>query len=270
MHHWLGRKHKPETILKIGEASKRSWRDPEFRAKQLDLIKNRSYRHSPETRAKMSQAMKGKNTAKGRHHTDEAKLKISNALKGRPSPLQGRKQSPEIIKKRIAAIRAHYNEIPSILKGIPKNAEHRAKISAGLMGHPGPHYSHTEEAKARISVACMGNKRGVGRIDSPEVKRRRAESLAAYFNRWPRPFSSLEKSLYFLLKQAGFEYVPQKHIGTKMVDAFVSSHNIAFEADGAYWHQDKVGEIKRDEYLMSKGVSAIIHLNEKDLAPWQI
>ena len=63
-------------------------------------------------------------------------------------------------------------------------------------------------------------------------------------------------------------YIPQKYIGTKMVDAFVPSHNIAFGADGAYWHQDMVKEEERDQYLISKGVAAIIHLNEKDLALW--
>lgn len=258
MHHWLGRKHNPETLLKIGEASKRTWKDPNFRERQIAARKK--YRHSAESRAKISAANKGKSHP-GHKHSAESRAKISSALRGRPSPLRGRKRDPQIVEKTASKLRGRSNS----LLGRPKSAEHRANISKGLMGRPGPHYSHTPEAKAKISMSAMGNKRGLGRRDSPEVKAKRAESVARFFDQWPRPITSLERAMYHLLREAGFSFVCQKHVGSRIVDAYVPSHNLAFEADGAYWHNDPEKEIERDEYLLSKGILAVIHLSEQEL-----
>jgi len=72
-----GKKHTPETRAKMSEAHKG----------RLSPMKGR--RHTPETRAKISEAHKGKK------HTPETRAKISEALKGRLSPMKGRRHTPE-------------------------------------------------------------------------------------------------------------------------------------------------------------------------------
>lgn len=87
---------------------------------------------------------------------------------------------------------------------------------------------------------------------------------------WPWPPTKLEYALQLLLESANYEYEAQKPLADRVVDFFVSSHNLVFEADGEYWHRDKTSERKRDSQIISAGVSAIIHLEEKDLDPWMV
>jgi group I intron endonuclease len=71
--HWAGRKHRPETRAKMSAARKpqsvetigkaadgvrRSWTDPEIRAKRIAGMTGR--RHSPETLARLREAAKGR------------------------------------------------------------------------------------------------------------------------------------------------------------------------------------------------------------------
>jgi len=73
-----------------------------------------------------------------------------------------------------------------------------------------------------------------------------------------------------LLEAADIDYVPQKQVGSKVVDFYSPSLNIVFEADGAYWHQDKAAEQARDKYLAARGVSYVLHFNEDELTFWKI
>lgn len=68
-------------------------------------------------------------------------------------------------------------------RGIPKSAEHRAKISASLMGH-----GHTVEARAKIGAAFMGRKltvehrakiaaAGIGRTHTQESKQKMSANM---------------------------------------------------------------------------------------------
>ena len=79
--------------------------------------------------------------------------------------------------------------------------------------------------------------------------------------------SSLELALCQLLQIAGFDFQEQVRFGRYVVDAFVLSHGLVFEADGMYWHhhQDKEREAYRDAYLVDRGVVAVIHLTDDDL-----
>ena len=63
---------------------------------------NKGVSPSAETRAKISEANKGK----GRPHTPETKAKISAAKKGKPSPLKGKPLSPETRQKLSDALKA--------------------------------------------------------------------------------------------------------------------------------------------------------------------
>jgi group I intron endonuclease len=57
-----------------------------------------------------------------------------------------------------------------VMHGRKMSAEARAKISAGLTGHAGAAFNHTEAAKQKISNSLIGNKRSVGRKHSAETK----------------------------------------------------------------------------------------------------
>ncbi len=82
------------------------------------------------------------------------------------------------------------------------------------------------------------------------------------------PVTVLEQALSLLLQSANLDFEAQKRFGYYTVDAWIPSHNLVFEADGSWCHQDKIKERHRDMCLIDKGVSAVIHLDEHDLDPW--
>ena len=94
-----------------------------------------------------------------------------------------------------------------------------------------------------------------------------AHARGAYHTNKP---TSLEHALDLLLQDAGLEYEAQKRFGLYIVDAYVPSRNLVFEADGMFWnhHKDKEREAKRDMYLLKVGITAVIHLIDEDLEPW--
>lgn len=142
---------------------------------------------SSETRAKLSAANKGQIPwIKGNHHSIKTRAKLSaankgkkpsektiaaarKAIKGKPSWMTGKHHSPEAIEKNRAAhmgkshsltsksrakiSEARKKQIPPQL-GKPLSAEHKAHISATLMGH-----KHSEETLAKIRAAVAGKKR---------------------------------------------------------------------------------------------------------------
>jgi hypothetical protein len=114
--------------------------------------------HTPETKAKISAAMKGENSPnygktlspetkrklseahKGKTHSEETRTKISAAQKGKTL-------SPET-RAKMSATR----------KDTPRSLETRAKISESLKGENHPFYgkTHSPETKAKISAAMKG------------------------------------------------------------------------------------------------------------------
>jgi len=125
----------------------------------------------------------------------------------------------------------------------------------------------SEQWSARISAALKG------RRHSTEHKRKLAEAAGIRMSKdYSRTPTNLEYALQMLLEDAGFEFEAQRQFGRYIVDAYVESRNLVFEADGQfwYWHKDKEREAKRDEYLRSSGVDAVIHLTDEDLDPWTV
>lgn len=161
-------------------------------------------------------------------------------------------------------------------KGIPHTAEHNAKISASLRasgvmreigrrGGAAPHKPQTVEHIDKRMTSRAGYKH------SPETRVRMSESakrrgMPHFRHNTP---NRLERALYQLLHGAGLEFVREHWIGHYRVDAFVPSHNLVFEADGAYWHQDQKREEWRDKVLRHTGIVAVIHLSEDDLRPFR-
>lgn len=78
---------------------------------------NLGWKPDDEVKKKISEKAKGNTYCKGRVLSEETKQKIANSLKGKPSgrkgipsPLRGRKQSKELVEKRIAARMKTINE----------------------------------------------------------------------------------------------------------------------------------------------------------------
>jgi group I intron endonuclease len=102
---------------------------------------NKGFKHSEETKKKLSENLKGNQYALGMKHTDETKLKISEKLKGNNFNL-GKKVN-EVTKLKLSLMR----------KGIPKSKEHienSAKARTGL--------KRSEESKLRMSIAAKNRK----------------------------------------------------------------------------------------------------------------
>jgi len=56
-----------------------------------------------------------------------------------------------------------------VMHGRSMSIVSRNKIGKALKGHPGYKFSHTDEAKKKISLSLIGNKRSVGRVHSTET-----------------------------------------------------------------------------------------------------
>jgi len=142
-------------------------------------------------------------------------------------------------------------------KGKPMSMEQRAKISVALTG-----IQRSAEHLERQRIAQRA-------ASTPEVRAKQARAAArnhaaGVYRRGP---TKLELALRGLLTSASFDFQEQVRFGRYVVDAWVPSHGLVFEADGSFWyhHQDKEREARRDAYLMDRGVAAVIHLTEDDL-----
>lgn len=164
------RKHTPETKARISRALKgRPGRKhtPETKAKISEAKKGK--KHTPETKAKLSEAHSGKKVS------PETKAKLSEATKRlwqNPDYVKqhtGRKQSPEA-KAKIS--RAH--------SGKKVSSETGAKISKALKGRPGRKQSPETRAKLSETMKLLWQTKEfvghTGRKHSPETKAKLSES----------------------------------------------------------------------------------------------
>ena len=216
----------------------------------------KGYKLSPEHKAKISAALKG------RPHTAEHNARVGAASKGRiiinrfhwP---KGKPRSPQVAEM-----------LRTLRLGKKNPPEHNARISAALRGRKASDEHRVNNSKSHLGKVPWN--RGIPMREESKVKL--AESAAknhekgSYLYRMGRP-TCLELSLRRLLQGAGFCIKEQVRFGRYVVDAYDPVHNIAWEADGSFWysHQDKEGEKRRDEYLLGRGVSAVIHLTDTDL-----
>jgi len=150
--------------------------------------------------------------------------------------------------------------------GYRHSDETRAKISAARVGQV---IAHSEETRDKMSESRR--LWHLNKSDTVETARRRKLAEAAAHNHaagiYHRGPTSLELVLRGLLQTAGFEFEEQVRFGRYVVDAWVPSHGLVFEADCSFWyhHQDKEREARRDAYLVDRGVVAVVHLTEDDL-----
>lgn len=127
----LGYRHTKETRMKISRAQ---------RGKQA----------SEETRRKMSEALSGKRHPNyGKHHSEATRREISKALKGRSPEEMGRyrRTLSEALKGKRHSEEAR-RKMSEAKKGKPLSEWHRKRVSEGMMGH-----QVSEETREKISKA---------------------------------------------------------------------------------------------------------------------
>lgn len=93
-------------------------------------------RHTDEARARIAAANTGENNPwYGKELSEEHRARISASLLAQPHHLRGKKHSPEMIEKFRAAHRhdaltkEHKDKISAALRGVPKSAAHRKRLS---------------------------------------------------------------------------------------------------------------------------------------------
>jgi len=124
--------------------------DPEFGYNLAPIAGSPlGYKHTDETKKKMSASAKGHKRGLGFKHSDEAKAKMSLQRKGRP-----------------------------------KTAEHCAKLSAKLMGNKyNLGHKASAETRAKQSAAALGNKYNLGCKHTPDQKAARSVFIKAAWAR---------------------------------------------------------------------------------------
>lgn len=180
----LGFKHRAESLIKIGLASRGRTGNighevsAETRKKIGDA--NRGKKRTQQYREELSKRMIGNQRTLGFKHSQESKDKMSKAGKGR-------KRSPEAIEQTRQAVlgRKHSSETRAKISAArmgkacgPMPKETRRKISAALKGVArGP---MTLETKAKIRETMTGTKRGPRSV---EVRQKIAVGMAGNTNR---------------------------------------------------------------------------------------
>jgi len=110
-------------------------------------MRKKGYKHTEETKGKMSEIKKGKNNPMyGRHHTDESKRKMSR--KGKNHPFYGKHLSEEHKRKQSEANKGN------------------APWNKGKTGH-----KRTQETKRKMSESAKGNTNAKGHKTSEETRR---------------------------------------------------------------------------------------------------
>lgn len=139
----------------------------------------------------------------------------------------------------------HKERISKKLKGNLALIESGRRV--GLLNKGRTYVPMTEGHKAKIGIATA-----------------RSHARGVYQR---RGFTQIELRLYQLLECAGYRVERQVRFGRCVVDVWLPNEQIAFEADCMFWyhHQDAKREARRDSYLISKGVLAVVHLKDEDL-----
>lgn len=136
----------------------------------------------------------------------------------------------------------HCAAISMVKKGIRPN-------HAGFAGR-----SHTVETRAKMSAASLGK---------PKSESHRL-ALARHLAKHHHP-TKIENILVDIVLAEFPTVIREKRFGHYRVDAYLPApYHLAFEADGAYWH-DEQRDAVRDEQLLSEFDLPVIRLSEREL-----
>ena len=158
----------------------------------------------------------------------------------------------------------------------PMSENTKEKISKGISKayedgrHVGWKIARTKHLESELHISgkckCNGWKHSLESREKMALSTAKQYESKSFFNKRTK----LEKALALLLDEAGLEYEEQIRFGKYVVDFWIPEIEVVFEADGMFWshHQDKEREMNRDNYLLNKGVSSVVHLTDTDLLPW--
>lgn len=132
-------------------------------------------------------------------HSSETRLRISQAKKGRPNGLLGKRRSPEVA----AGIRARFKGRPMP----PQALEAAWASSRGNKYHLG--HSHSDDARARMSLKTRGEKNCHSVIRESDVPVIRARSAAGETGmRIAEDYGVHCTSIYSILNRKTWRHVP--------------------------------------------------------------
>ena len=257
-------------------------------------LKHKRWHHTEEAKAKIAERSKGeKNPFFGKKHSQELQDRINAKLKGRVpwnKGVTGGTHAPhseetkiKMSERRKAHLMNHdpschcidnkfkkgdpklrvghtmSEETKAKLRG-PKSESHRLSLSEASKRR----YENPEEVIKTANAVRSSYER-------PEVQEKYAAGMMGQRKKFQNPYirTSLELKLRILLSEFP-ETLEQHWVGSKQVDIYLPEpYNLAFEADGSHWHTRTEAQInrdiKRDKYLLGRGVAAVIHLDENDL-----
>lgn len=232
-----------------------------------------NYRHTEETKKKMSLAKKGKHLSyKRKSLSEEDRKKLSLAHKGKPSPNKGKRMSEEQKQKISKANKGKVSpnkgkkmsddarlKMSIAKKGIkrgPRSKEVKEKISKALRGRKCPEERkqkisnalkgrhHTEEAKKKISKASKGNTATKGMKFSKESNFQKSRSRIKYLkslnnNDNTPKFQRSKSEIEFGKQIEKYFNIKLRHswfLEGKCFDYCYKDNRVLFEIDGTYWH----------------------------------
>ncbi len=156
-------------------------------------------------------------------------------------------------------------KLSASVAGIPKSESHRQNAAAAIRrgyangrqpsrGMTGR--KHTAESRAKMSASRIGVPK------SPEHRAALIEQLA---NARPHHPTKIENILVNVVLAEFPTVIREQAFGRYRVDAYLPApYHLAFEADGAYWH-DEERDAVRDEQLLSEFDLPVIRLTEREL-----
>jgi len=151
---------------------------------------SKGYKHSEETKRKMSEARRGRNNPRyGKKHTEESKNLMSENRKGKNAGPDnhnyGKTFSAETRKKMSDAMKGRFTGKDSPHYGKPKSPEHRKKLSEAAKNRP----PISEETRIKKSEAWKGDKNpNYGKPLADETKRKLSDGMIGRFPGEKNPF----------------------------------------------------------------------------------
>jgi len=246
----------------------------------------KGYKHSPETRAKISAALMGNKSWTGRKHTEEEKRKIGDGNKG----LKHGKETREVLSRKLAGNKNAFGSVRTqesrrrlseLKTGSHHTAETRKKIATSLIGNTRTlGLKMTQESRNKIAAAGIGNKYAAGTIWSVERRAKKAEEQRGktHTEETKQLMREKRRLLAIPFKDTGIEIKIQTLLAGKRVafkkhvpligqpDVFIEP-NICIFCDGNYWHNRpgrKEKDMKTNISLRGQGYK-VIRLWEEDI-----
>ncbi len=158
----------------------------------------------------------------------------------------------------------------------PRSAKTRAKIGASnrLAAHHRPPIS--DETRQKMSLSQRNRTSHHSKSSRLKISKARRKHIAACRDSEcrsaacnpspPRGPTRIENILVDVLLAEFPEVRREERFGRYRIDAYLPPpYHLAFEADGAYWHQDAQADAARDAQLLIEHSLLVIRIGEQEL-----